>query len=49
MVMNDDVSTSEVRSGYRRPELHQYGAMRDVTKGGTGGTPEGKTGGKDMS
>jgi hypothetical protein len=45
MVMNDDVSTSEVRRGYRRPELHQYGAMRDVTRGGSAGTPEAQAGG----
>jgi hypothetical protein len=40
MASNDDVSTSEARRNYQRPELHQYGAMREVTRGGTAGTPE---------
>jgi hypothetical protein len=41
MARSDDVTTSKVRRGYRRPELHQYGAMRDVTRGGSAGSPEG--------
>jgi hypothetical protein len=39
MTKNDNVSPT-VRRSYQRPELSQHGAMRDITKGGTAGTPE---------
>jgi hypothetical protein len=44
---NDNVSMAQPRRSYQRPELLAYGAMRDVTRGGAGGTPEGMGQGKD--
>jgi hypothetical protein len=31
---------SAARRSYQAPQLHAYGAMRDLTKGGTEGSPE---------
>jgi hypothetical protein len=43
---NGDNVLADTRRPYRRPELHGYGAMRAITKGGAGGSAEVKGEGK---
>jgi hypothetical protein len=44
MMANGHSSLGDDRRPYVRPELHAYGAMREITRGGAGASPEGTTG-----